>query len=94
MQYMAWAVLFPHHRGAALFRVFGGPITEAENPWRLLLRSALFALLVGAARPIFTMVLTCPGAPRPHGGVHGGEDFTFAGIEEALKNSPTTIVPR
>mgnify|MGYP007043247735 CR=1 FL=1 len=62
---MAWAVLFLITVWQ-LFRVFGGPITEAENPWQLLLRSALFALLVGAARPIFTMALDIARAPtRP-----------------------------
>ena len=35
MQYMAWAVLFLITVWQ-LFRVFGGPITEAENPWQLL----------------------------------------------------------
>ena len=34
MQYMAWAVLFLITVWQ-LFRVFGGPITEAENPWQL-----------------------------------------------------------
>ena len=93
MQYMAWAVLFLITVWQ-LFRVFGGPITEAENPWQLLLRSALFALLVGASRPIFTMALDIARAPYtalmevPM----EAEDFTFAGIEEALKNGLTTIV--
>ena len=69
MQYMAWAVLFlitvwqllrvyrrPHHRG-------GEPLGGS------LLRSALFALLVGAARPIsYHGTGHCPGAlHRSHG---------------------------
>lgn len=93
MQYMAWAVLFLITVWQ-LFRVFGGPITEAENPWQLLLRSALFALLVGAARPIFTMALDIARAPYTAlmEVSMEGEDFTFAGIEEALKNGLTTIV--
>lgn len=93
MQYMAWAVLFLITVWQ-LFRVFGGPITEAENPWQLLLRSALFALLVGAARPIFTMALDIARAPYTAlmEVSMDGEDFTFAGIEEALKNGLTTIV--
>ena len=93
MQYMAWAVLFLITVWQ-LFRVFGGPITEAENPWQLLLRSALFALLVGAARPIFTMALDIARAPYTallEVSMDAG-DFTFAGIEEALKNGLTTIV--
>ena len=93
MQYMAWAVLFLITVWQ-LFRVFGGPITEAENPWQLLLRSALFALLVGAARPIFTMALDITRAPYTAlmEVSMEAEDFTFAGIEEALKNGLTTIV--
>lgn len=93
MQYMAWAVLFLITVWQ-LFRVFGGPITEAENPWQLLLRSALFALLVGAARPIFTIVLDIARAPYTAlmEVSMETEDFTFAGIEEALKNGLTTIV--
>ena len=42
MQYMAWALLFLITVWQ-LFRVFGGPITEAENPLSLLARSSLFA---------------------------------------------------
>ena len=93
MQYMAWAVLFLITVWQ-LFRVFGGPITEAENPWQLLLRSALFALLVGASRPIFTMALDIAWAPYTAlmEVSMEAEDFTFAGIEEALKNGLTTIV--
>ena len=93
MQYMAWAVLFLITVWQ-LFRVFGGPITEAENPWQLLLRSALFALLVGAARPIFTIALDIARAPYTAllDVSMEAEDFTFAGIEEALKNGLTTIV--
>lgn len=93
MQYMAWAVLFLITVWQ-LFRMFGGPITEAENPWQLLLRSALFALLVGAARPIFTMALDIARAPYTAlmEVSMEAEDFTFAGIEEALKNGLTTIV--
>ena len=93
MQYMAWAVLFLITVWQ-LFRVFGGPITEAENPCQLLLRSALFALLVGAARPIFTMALDIARAPYTAlmEVSMEAEDFTFAGIEEALKNGLTTIV--
>ena len=93
MQYMAWAVLFLITVWQ-LFRVFGGPITEAENPWQLLLRSALFALLVGAARPIFTMALDIARAPYTAlmEVSMEAEDFTFAGIEEALKSGLTTIV--
>lgn len=93
MQYMAWAVLFLITVWQ-LFRVFGGPITEAENPWQLLLRSALFALLVGAARPIFTIALDIARAPYTAllDVSMEAEDFTFAGIEEALKNGVTTAV--
>lgn len=51
MQYTAWALLFLITVWQ-LFRVFGGPVTEAENPWVLLGRSALFAFLIGYAKPI------------------------------------------
>ena len=93
MQYMAWAVLFLITVWQ-LFRVVGGPITEAENPWQLLLRSALFALLVGAARPIFTIALDIARAPYTAllDVSMEAEDFTFAGVEEALKNGVTTAV--
>ena len=93
MQYMAWAVLFLITVWQ-LFRVFGGPITEAENPWQLLLRSALFALLVGAARPIFTIALDIARAPYTAllDVSMEAEDFTFSGVEEALKNGVTTAV--
>ena len=89
LQYMAWTILFLITVWQ-LFRVFGGPITEAENPWQLLLRSALFAVLVGAARPIFTIVLDVACAPYTAlmEVSMDGEDFTFAGIEEALKKRP------
>ena len=45
MQYTAWAILFLITVWQ-LFRIFGGPVTDAENPWSLIGRSALFALLV------------------------------------------------
>ena len=56
MQYTAWALLFLITVWQ-LFRVFGGPVTEAENPWVLLGRSALFAFLIGYAKPIFLLTL-------------------------------------
>ena len=62
MQYTAWALLFLITVWQ-LFRVFGGPITEAENPWTLIARSALFALLIGYAKPIFAMTLSIATAP-------------------------------
>lgn len=46
MQYTAWAILFLITVWQ-LFRIFGGPVTDAENPWSLIGRSALFALLIG-----------------------------------------------
>jgi len=62
MQYIAWALLFLITLWQ-LFRSFGGPITEAENPWPLLARSALFALLIKYARPIFDRLLDITRAP-------------------------------
>ena len=61
-QYTAWAMLFLITVWQ-LFRVFGGPVTEAENPWMLLARSAIFALLIGYAKPVFLMALTIARAP-------------------------------
>lgn len=93
MQYTAWALLFLITVWQ-LFRIFGGPITEAENPWTLIGRSALFALLIGYAKPIFLMVLdiaTAPYTALMDVNV-AAEDFTFAGIEQALESGLTTIV--
>ena len=56
MQVTAWAILILITIWQ-LFRAFAGPIAEAENPWTLLLRSALFAVLIGFAKPIFMYVL-------------------------------------
>ena len=93
MQYTAWAILFLITVWQ-LFRVFGGPITEAENPWVLLARSSLFALLIGYAKPIFMIVLDIARAPYTALMEISmtAEDFTFAGIEQALTNGLTTIV--
>ena len=93
MQYTAWALLFLI-TAWQLFRAFSGPIGEAENPWTLLIRSALFAVLIGFAKPIFLYVLKIAKAPYtalmeiPM----SGENFTFAGVESVLKNGVATIV--
>lgn len=93
MQYTAWAILFLITVWQ-LFRILGGPITEAENPWTLLARSALFGLLIGYAKPIFSMVLNI--ATAPYTALMDiqmtAEDFTFAGIEQVLMNGLTTII--
>lgn len=93
MQYTAWAVLFLITVWQ-LFRVFGGPITEAENPWQLVARSSLFALLVGFAKPIFMLTLDIARAPYTAlmDVAMGAEDFTFAGVEQVLTNGLVTIV--
>ena len=62
LQYTAWAFLFIITVWQ-LFRVFGGPITEAENPWHLVARSSIFAVLIGYAKPIFMFVLDIARAP-------------------------------
>lgn len=93
LQYMAWCILFLITVWQ-LFRAFGGPITEAENPWHLLSRSAIFAVLIGYARPIFTIVLEIARAPYTalmDASMDPG-DFTFAGIEQALSSGITTLV--
>lgn len=93
MQYTAWAVLFLVTVWQ-LFRIFGGPITEAENPLTLIARSSLFALLIGYAKPIFSIVLDIATAPYTALMEISmtGEDFTFAGVGQALSNGLTTIV--
>ncbi|EOS21366.1 hypothetical protein C806_04349 [Lachnospiraceae bacterium 3-1] len=55
IQYTTWAVLFLITVWQ-LFRVFGGPITEAENPWTQLARGSIFVLLIGYARQIFIIL--------------------------------------
>lgn len=93
MQYTAWAILFLITVWQ-LFRVFGGPITEAENPWVLVARSSLFAVLIGYAKPIFSLLLDIATAPYTAlmEITMTAEDFTFAGVEQALSNGLTTIV--
>lgn len=93
MQVTAWALLILIVVWQ-LFRAFGGPITEAENPWHLVVRGAIFALLIGYAKPIF---LTCLNIARvPYTSLMEismtTEDFTFAGVEQALTNGLATLV--
>lgn len=86
------SAVFDH--SLAVVRVFGGPVTEAENPWVLLGRSALFAFLIGYAKPIF--LLTLKIATAPYTALMDiqmtAEDFTFAGIEQALQNGLTSLI--
>lgn len=93
MQYTAWALLFLITVWQ-LFRVFGGPISEAENPWTLLARSSIFALLIGYAKPIFQLTLDI--ARAPYSSLMDipmvGEDFTFAGVGQVLANGLTTYI--
>ena len=93
MQYTAWALLFLITVWQ-LFRVFGGPISEAENPWTLLARSSIFALLIGYAKPIFQLALNI--ARAPYSSLMDipmvGENFTFAGVGQVLANGLTTLV--
>ena len=93
MQYTAWALLFLITVWQ-LFRIYGGPITEAENPWTLLVRSALFALLIGYAKPIFMIALDIARAPYTAlmDLTLTAEDFTFAGVEQALTSGLTTLI--
>ena len=93
MQYTAWAVLFLITVWQ-LFRAFGGPISEAENPWQLVARSAIFALLIGYAKPIFMITLDIARAPYTAlmDVSMAAEDFTFAGIEQVLTNGLVSIV--
>ena len=93
MQYTAWCILFLITIWQ-LFKTFSGPISEAENPWHLLARSTLFAFLIGYAKPIFTIVLDIAKAPYTAlmEVAMNASDFTFAGIEQTLKNGLATFV--
>ena len=93
MQYTAWALLFIITIWQ-LFRAFGGPITESENPWHLLVRSVIFTLMIWFARPIFNTALDIARAPYSaliDARMNPG-DFTFAGIENVLSSSMVTLV--
>lgn len=93
MQYTAWTLLFIITVWQ-LFRSFAGPIAEAENPWTLLIRSSLFGILIGFAKPIFLYVLKI--ARAPYTALMDlplyGEDFTFAGVENVLKSGLGNVV--
>ena len=93
MQITAWAILILITVWQ-LFRAFGGPITDAENPWHLVVRGAIFAFLIGYAKPIFSACLSIARAPYTSlmDLSMTGEDFTFAGVEQALTSGLTTIV--
>ena len=92
LQYTAWALLFLITVWQ-LFRVFGGPVTEAENPWQLIVRSAIFALLIGYAKPIFLLALDIARAPYTAlmDATTDPGAFTFAGIETVIQNGITTV---
>lgn len=92
-QYAAWALLFLITVWQ-LFRVFGGPVTEAENPWLLLVRSAIFAILIGYAKPIFLLALDIARAPYTAlmDATMDPGSFTFAGVEQVLTNGLSTMV--
>ena len=93
MQYTAWALLFLITVWQ-LFRVFGGPVTEAENPWILLARSSLFGLLIAYAKPVFKIALKI--ATAPYTALMElkmeSEDFTFSGIENSLRAGLETFI--
>ena len=92
-QYTAWALLFLITVWQ-LFRVFGGPVTEAENPWQLLVRSTIFAILIGYAKPIFLLALDIARAPYTAlmDATMDPGSFTFAGVEQVLQNGLSTLV--
>lgn len=93
IQFTAWTLLFLITIWK-LFRTFGGPITEGENPITLLARAALFALLIGFAKPIFLYVLQIARAPYTAlmDIAMNGENFTFAGIESTLRSGLISVV--
>lgn len=93
MQYCSWAILFLITVWQ-LFRVFGGPITEAENPLTLIAQNGLFAVLIAYAKSIFLITLDIARAPYTAllEISMTGEDFTFAGVEETLSNGIVSFV--
>ena len=93
MQYMAWALLFLITVWQ-LFKAFSGPLGESENPWTLIFKSALFAILIYFAKPIFLYILNIAKAPYTAlmDVVVSKEHFTFAGIEGALRNGLTNFI--
>lgn len=93
LQYFAWALLFLITVWQ-LFRTFGGPISEAESPVPLVARSAIFAILVGYAKPIFSICLDIARAPYTalQDLTMGADQFTFAGVENVVSNGITTLV--
>lgn len=93
MQYMAWALLFLITVWQ-LFKAFTGPLGESENPWTLIFKSALFAIMIYFAKPIFMYILNMAKAPYTAlmDVVISKEHFTFAGIEGALRNGLVNFV--
>lgn len=69
-------------------------MTEAENPWQLLARSAIFAILIGYAKPIFLLALDIARAPYTAlmDATMDPGGFTFAGVEQVLQNGLSTLV--
>lgn len=92
IQFTAWTLLFLITIWK-MFRAFGGPITEAENPLTLLMRAVVFALLIGFAKPVFLYVLKIARAPYTAlmDVTMGAEDFTFAGIESVLRSGLISV---
>ena len=93
IQFTAWTLLFLITIWK-LFRAFGGPISEAENPLTLIMRAAIFSLLIGFAKPVFLYVLKIARAPYTAlmDVTMGAEDFTFAGIESVLRSGLISVV--
>ena len=92
-QYTGWALLFLIVVWQ-LFRAFGGPITEGESPGVLLARGAIFALLIGYAKPVFLIFLNIARAPYTAMMELSmtAKDFSFAGVEQALQAGLVTFV--
>lgn len=93
LQYLAWTILFLITVWQ-IFRAFGGPITEAENPLVLLVRAGIFALLIGFAKPVFLLILNIARAPYTAlmDVTMNAENFTFAGVERVLNSGLTTLL--
>ena len=93
MQYIAWSLLFIITVWQ-LFKSFGGLLSEAENPWTLIAKSALFAILIYFAKPIFLYILNIAKAPYTAlmDVTISKEYFAFAGIEGALRQGLISFV--
>ncbi len=93
LQYAAWALLFLITVWE-LFKSFGGPISDAENPMHLIIRSSIFSILIAYAKPLFMMALDVARVPYTAlmETTMGADAFTFAGIESVITTGIVNMV--